>query len=128
LLDRIDLQIEVQPVSFEDMSKRAQGESSQVIRDRVIGARKFQARRYKGENHLHCNAQMTVKQIRSYCAFGEEARNLLKHAMKNLNLSARAYDRIIKVARTIADLQQSERILPEHVAEGVQYRSLDRMG
>jgi magnesium chelatase family protein len=128
LLDRIDLQIQVRPVSFEDMSRSEKGESSRVIRDRVKAARQIQARRFKDQNSRHCNAQMPVKLIKSFCNLGSDASQLLRHAMQHLNLSARAYDRVLKVSRTIADLQQSERILPEHVAEAVQYRSMDRMG
>lgn len=128
LLDRIDLQIEVEPVSFEDMTNTERGESSRSIRARVIEARERQAHRFRSIDHLHCNAEMSVKLIRRYCNIGSEAGQLLKHAMKSLNLSARAYDRILKMSRTIADLQKSDRIRSEHVAEAIQYRSLDRMG
>lgn len=126
LLDRIDLHIEVFPVPVEQLSGRRKGESSRVIRERVEEARRLQARRFRSEQGLHCNAQMTVREIRKHCLLAEEARNLLHRAMEHLSLSARAYDRILKVSRTIADLSGSDEIRAEHVAEAVQYRSLDR--
>ena len=128
LLDRIDLHIEVRPVPFEELSSRGGGQPSQVIRARVTAARLLQAHRFQHRSHIHCNAQMTVKLIRRFCQISAEAQQLLKHAMKNLNLSARAYDRILKVSRTIADLSQCDRIRTEHVAEAIQYRSLDKEG
>ena len=128
LLDRIDIHIEVQPVPFEKLSDDRKGEPSKVIRERVTKARKFQTERFKVFENVHYNAQMTTKQIRKYCALSEESKQLLKMAMENLNLSARAYDRILKVARTIADLDSSESVSSEHISEAIQYRSLDREG
>ena len=126
LLDRMDLQIEVAPVSFEDLSDQRRGESSRVIRDRVVRARGMQEIRYRTASGIHCNAQMTSKQLRQYARPDDAGLKLLRTAMLRLHLSARAYDRILKVARTIADLSLSERILPPHIAEAVGYRSLDR--
>jgi magnesium chelatase family protein len=128
LLDRIDLHIELQPVPFEKLSEKRSGEKSKEIRKRVMAARQLQSERYKSRNDIHYNAQMNVKQIRNYCQIDKASQELLKHAMQHLNLSARAYDRILKVSRTIADLARSDVILPEHIAEAIQYRSLDREG
>jgi magnesium chelatase family protein len=128
LLDRIDIHIEVTPVPFEKLSEERKGETSEVIRERVIKAREIQTERFKDSEILHCNTQMNTKQIRLYCKLDQEALNLLKNAMERLGLSARAYDRILKVARTIADLEQQPNILPNHIAEAIQYRSLDREG
>ncbi|MFK7059853.1 YifB family Mg chelatase-like AAA ATPase [Flavobacterium oreochromis] len=128
LLDRIDLHIEVTPVPFEKLSDNRQSESSLEIRKRVCKARDIQSLRFKNYEHLHYNAQMTTKQIREYCALNEDSLYLLKTAMEKLNLSARAYDRILKVSRTIADLENSENIHSHHIAEAIQYRSLDREG
>ena len=128
LLDRIDLHIELQPVPYEKLSSKRSGESSAVIRRRVKAARDIQSERYKLRNDIHYNAQMSVKQIRKYCQIDKTSQQLLKHAMQHLKLSARAYDRILKVAITIADLAAADKILPEHIAEAIQYRSLDREG
>lgn len=128
LLDRIDIHIEVTPVPFEKLSEKQKGESSVTIRNRVIKARTIQSERFKNANKTHYNAQMNVKQIRSFCELSEESLLLLKTAMEKLNLSARAYDRILKVARTIADLEASENIQSHHISEAIQYRSLDREG
>lgn len=128
LLDRIDLHIEVQSVPFEELSDKRPGESSKEIRKRVKWARNIQTERYKLHENIHYNAQMSVKLIQKYIDLNPEAKQLLKHAMKSLNLSGRAYDRILKVSRTIADLAKSDAILPEHIAEAIQYRSLDRQG
>ncbi|MDN3643475.1 YifB family Mg chelatase-like AAA ATPase [Lutimonas halocynthiae] len=128
LLDRIDLHIELQPVPFEKLSSKRSGESSNIIRKRVKAARDIQTERYKSRDDIHYNAQMNVKQIRKYCQIDKTSQQLLKHAMQHLNLSARAYDRILKVSITIADLAASDKILPEHIAEAIQYRSLDREG
>lgn len=128
LLDRIDLQIEVQPVPFEKLSDDRRGESSKVIRQRVIAARKVQTERYRDYPGIHYNAQLSSKLIRKFCAVDQTSLQLLKNAMDRLNLSARAYDRILKVARTIADLAGEANILPPHIAEAIQYRSLDRKG
>ena len=128
LLDRIDIHIEVTPVPFEKLSDERKGESSVEIRKRVTVAREIQTERFKDTENLHYNAQMNVKHIRKYCELSEQSKELIKKAMEKLNLSARAYDRILKVSRTIADLANSENIRPEHIAEAIQYRSLDRDG
>ncbi len=127
LLDRIDIHIEVTSVPFEKLSEERRGESSKIIRERVIHARQFQTHRFE-DDKIHYNAQMGVKQIRKHCKLSDESMQLLKIAMERLNLSARAYDRILKVSRTIADLDQQENILPTHISEAIQYRSLDRDG
>eukprot|EP01090_Pellita_catalonica_P013970 TRINITY_DN3449_c0_g1_i3.p1 TRINITY_DN3449_c0_g1~~TRINITY_DN3449_c0_g1_i3.p1 ORF type:complete len:505 (+),score=76.39 TRINITY_DN3449_c0_g1_i3:180-1517(+) len=128
LLDRIDIHIEVTPVPFDKLSDERKGESSVDIRKRVTLAREIQTTRFKNLENIHYNAQMNVKQIREFCKLSEESKSLLKVAMEKLNLSARAYDRILKVSRTIADLASSENILSEHITEAIQYRSLDREG
>ena len=128
LLDRIDLHIEVEPVPFSKLTEDRKGERSETIRGRVIKAREIQTLRFSKSNNVHYNAQMNVKQIQNYCSLNDTSKNLLKNAMDNLNLSARAYHRILKVSRTIADLEGLESILPEHIAEAIQYRSLDREG
>ncbi len=128
LLDRIDIHIEVTPVPFSELSDERKGESSVSIRERVIKARNFQKERFRDEKTTHYNSQMTVKQIRKYCALDDASKELLKTAMERLNLSARAYDRILKVSRTIADLAGSTAIKGEHISEAIQYRSLDRDG
>jgi magnesium chelatase family protein len=128
LLDRIDLHVEVTPVAFNELSSTQQYEKSERIRERVIKAREIQAERYKENNGVYANAQMSSKQLKEICVIDTVGKNLLKTAMEKLNLSARAYDRILKVSRTIADLSQSENIKPEHLAEAIQYRSLDREG
>ena len=126
LLDRIDLHIEVVPVPFEELSKKNTGERSSEVRARVMKARQIQTERFADVPNIHSNAQMNSKMIQKYCSLDEECSNLLKGAMDRLNLSARAYDRILKVSRTIADLDGSENIKAEHLAEAIQYRSLDR--
>ena len=126
LLDRIDLQIEIVPVPFEEISNTASGEPSATIRERVIAARKIQEERFKTEEGIYCNAQMTPKLIAKYAVLDEASLAMLKNAMSRLNLSARAYDRVLKVARTIADLDCSEDIAVQHIAEAIGYRSLDR--
>lgn len=128
LLDRIDLHVEVTPVPFAELSKQQQTEKSESIRERVIKARDIQAERYKDSPGTYCNAQMSSKQLKEICVISTVGQNLLKAAMDKLNLSARAYDRILKVSRTIADLEGSEDIKPEHLAEAIHYRSLDREG
>lgn len=126
LLDRIDIQCEIQPVPFEDLSKLQPGEPSAVIRERVVAARKIQEKRFSGIKGVHCNAQMTEKMLHEYARLDDETLETLRLAMHRLSLSARAYSRILKVARTIADLAGSENIQREHVAEAISYRSLDR--
>lgn len=128
LLDRIDLQIEVAPVAFDDISSTAPAESSADIRARVVRARDIQTRRYSDEPGIHCNAQMTTKLMQRYARPDAEGLAMLKDAMTRLNMSARAYDRILRVARTIADLTGSETIRREHVREAIGYRNLDRAG
>ena len=126
LLDRIDLQIEVTPLPFEKMADARPGESSAVIRERVIRARRIQEERYASEPGIYCNAQMNSRLLSRHARPDETGLRLLKAAMTRLNLSARAYDRILKVARTIADLEGAENILPGHLAEAIGYRNLDR--
>jgi magnesium chelatase family protein len=128
LLDRIDIHIEVTPVPFEKLSETRKAESSVEIRNRVTAARNLQSKRFENYIHIHYNAQMSSKLIREYCALDEVSLQLLKTAMERLNLSARAYDRILKVSRTIADLENSENVYSHHIAEAIQYRSLDREG
>jgi len=128
LLDRIDLHVEVTPVAFSELSSTQQFEKSESIRERVIKARDIQTERYKNSEGVYANAQMSSKQLKEICVISTPAQNLLKTAMEKLNLSARAYDRILKVSRTIADLAASQDIKPEHLAEAIQYRSLDREG
>ncbi len=125
LLDRIDLHVEVTPVDLNDLSSNRQSEKSNTIRQRVITARNIQIERFK-EKEIYCNAQMSTKLTRSICELDTDSQNLLNNAMKKLGLSARAYERIIRVARTIADLSDSRAIYPEHLAEAIQFRSLDR--
>jgi len=128
LLDRIDLHVEVTPVSFSELSTTSNGESSEVIRARVIKAREIQEQRFKENEGVHANAQISSKTIKEICQIDAVGTQLLKTAMDKLGLSARAYDRILKVSRTIADLEGSENIKSEHLAEAIQYRSLDREG
>ena len=128
LLDRIDIHIEVTPVPFEKLSEERKGEGSVAIRERVTKARELQTDRFSDLEHVHYNAQMNTKQIREYCKLDDASKKLLKNAMERLNLSARAYDRILKVARTIADLENAADVSGNHIAEAIQYRSLDREG
>ena len=128
LLDRIDIHIEVVPVSYDELSEIKPAESSNDIRDRVITARKRQSQRFKEKEQIYCNAQMSSKLIREHCEIDSAGKTLLKKAMEKLGLSARAYDRILKVSRTIADLEGKENIQAYHLAEAIQYRSLDRSG
>ena len=126
LLDRIDLHVEVIPVPFKELNQERVAEMSETIRNRVITARQIQEQRFENEKSVYCNAHMSTKLTRKICKVGEAGEELLKNAMQRLNLSARAYNRILKVARTIADLDQSQAISTEHLAEAIQYRSLDR--
>jgi magnesium chelatase family protein len=128
LLDRIDLHVEVTPVNFSELASDRLAEKSELIRERVIKARDVQIARFGTKPDLHANAQMSPKMVRDLCKISEAGQNLLKKAMEKLGLSARAYDRILKVSRTIADLAGSEEILIEHLAEAIQFRSLDREG
>lgn len=126
LLDRIDIQIEITPVPFNDISRSAPGESSASIRERVIKARQIQEQRFHECKGIHCNAQMTERMIHEYAEPDAAGIELLRTAMARLNLSARAYNRILKVARTIADIDASPNVLPQHLAEAISYRNLDR--
>ena len=126
LLDRIDLQVEILPVAFDEISSTAPGESSQEIRKRVIAARAIQNARFSKEKDVHCNAQMSSRLIAKYATPDAEGLKILRDAMTRLDMSARAYDRILKVARTIADLDGSDNVLTHHIAEAINYRNLDR--
>jgi magnesium chelatase family protein len=126
LLDRIDIHIEVTPVAFSELSKEQQSEKSNAIRTRVIKAREVQKKRFAENEGVYSNSQMNTKMLQTHCELDEVCKNLLKNAMERLGLSARAYDRILKVSRTIADLENADTILPNHIAEAIQYRSLDR--
>ncbi len=128
LLDRIDLHVEVVPVSFDQMTATRKSETSAEIRDRVVKAREIQTERFKGQKDIYCNAMMPSNMVKEICEISEAGRSLLKTAMERLGLSARAYDRILKVSRTIADLAGTPEIKIEHLAEAIQYRSLDREG
>lgn len=126
LMDRIDIHIEVPAIKFKELSGHPTGEMSAVIRERVNKARQVQLERFKAEKNIFCNAHMESKEIRKYCVIDEKSLELLRMAITKLGLSARAYDRILKVARTIADLEGNADILPQHISEAIQYRSLDR--
>jgi magnesium chelatase family protein len=126
LLDRIDLHVEVTPVSFDQIAYTRKNESSAEIRERVIKAREIQTKRFENYSEIHSNAMMPPEMVKEICDIGEAGKALLKKAMERLGLSARAYDRILKVSRTIADLAGTEEIRIEHLAEAIQYRSLDR--
>ena len=128
LLDRIDIHIEIVPVPFEKLSELKESESSDKVRERVMKARQLQELRFRDVDGVYCNAQMSSKQMRTFAQIDSAGSELLKNAMQRLNLSARAYDRIIKVARTIADLDDAENILSNHIAEAINYRNLDREG
>lgn len=126
LLDRIDLHIEVPAVKYKELSSKESGEPSENVRGRVTKAREIQTRRFHGRKRLFANADMQSKEIREFCKLDAAGEELLKMAITKLGLSARAYDRILKVARTIADMAGSADIRPEHISEAIQYRSLDR--
>ena len=125
-MDRIDLHVEVVPVSHEELASDKPSERSAEIRKRVVAAREIQKQRFAGHPGLFANAQMSSRMVREYCRIDEAGQQLLKQAMDRLGLSARAYDRILKVARTIADLAASPNITVEHLSEAITYRSLDR--
>ena len=125
MLDRIDIQIEMPSLSFEELSKKPDGETSAVIRERINKARAFSAERNKASG-ITCNAQMSSAQIRKYCNVSAEGKKILKAAFEKLGLSARGYDRILRVARTVADMDGSEQITDFHIAQAVSMRSLDR--
>jgi magnesium chelatase family protein len=120
------MHVEVPPVKFREISSERTGESSGEIRERVVTARSLQQQRFAHKARVTCNARMATKELKAYCALDESTLELLKTAMSDMGLSARAYDRILKVARTIADLAGSEGLLPDHVSEAIQFRSLDR--
>ncbi len=126
LMDRIDIQIEITPVPFSDISRAEQGEASEAIRRRVVRARQIQEQRFRDSRLIHCNAQMTERMIHQYAEPDEQGLQMLRLAMQRMSLSARAYNRILKVARTIADLDGSETVLADHLAEAIAYRNLDR--
>ena len=126
LLDRIDIQCEIEAVPYDQLKDTQPGESSAVMRERVLKARAIQTQRFKHSRLVHCNAMMTSKMVRQYCVLDEEGDKLLEFTMNKLGLSARAYDRILKVARTIADIEGSENIQKQHLLEAISYRSLDR--
>jgi magnesium chelatase family protein len=126
LLDRIDIHIEVQAVKYQELTAQSSGETSAQIRQRVVKARQIQAERFRGKKNVYKNADMGSKEIRKYCILDARSQEILKIAMNKMGLSARAYDKILKVARTIADLDNSETIQPQHISEAIQYRSLDR--
>ena len=124
-MDRIDMHIEVVPVSIAEMSNTERGESSAEVRKRVVAAREIQQRRFEGLD-IHCNAMMNSAMLRKFAPLDRDSATMLEMAMTKLNLSARAYDRIIKVARTIADLDGAQDIAPRHISEAISYRTLDR--
>jgi magnesium chelatase family protein len=126
LLDRIDLHVEVPAIAYKQMRAEATGESSEKIRARVEEARTIQRKRFADRPKIHCNARIGPKELKQYCALDETSHELLKMAINELNLSARAYDRILKVARTVADLDHSEPIQSNHISEAIQYRAFDR--
>ncbi|HPY61951.1 MAG TPA: ATP-binding protein, partial [Kiritimatiellia bacterium] len=129
LLDRIDIHVEVPAMEYQQLSSLEKGESSAAIRERVVASRAIQRERFarsRGAHVIHCNAGMRARDVHKHCVLDETAQGLLKAAMADLHLSARAYDRILKVARTIADLAAQEQIAADHIAEAIQYRSLDR--
>ncbi|UCD93827.1 MAG: ATP-binding protein [Candidatus Zixiibacteriota bacterium] len=126
LLDRIDIHITVPSVKFKELSSDASGEKSEVIRKRINTTRQRQLERFEKEKNIFCNAHMQSRDIRKYCPIDEKSKSLLNLAITKQGLSARAYDRILKVARTIADMENTENIEPTHIAEAIHYRSLDR--
>jgi len=126
LLDRIDIHVEVPHVKFREIAGEQSGETSAQIRERVVAARRRQHERFAGKQRVTCNAHMGPRELKQFCTLDDHTKELLQFAMTDLNLSARAYDRILKVARTIADLAASDRITADHIGEAIQFRSLDR--
>jgi magnesium chelatase family protein len=126
LLDRIDIHLEVVPVPFKKLSELESSETSETVRERVLAARKIQEERFKDHKGVYANAQMNSKLIRKYVVLDETSNELIKNAMDRIGLSARAYDRILKVSRTIADLEGEENVQTHHLSEAIHYRSLDR--
>ena len=126
LLDRIDIHVEAPAVKYQELTRGAPGESSAVVRERVVRAREVQLARFKDRPGIYCNAQMSGKDLRAFCILREDILSLLERAMSTMGLSARAFDRILRVSRTIADLAGTEEIQSEHVSEAIHYRSLDR--
>ena len=126
LLDRIDIHVEVPAISYEQLARLEKGESSASIRERVMRARAIQQKRYRDQPGIHCNANMRSKMLHRVCRMEPEAEAILRASMADMNFSARAYDRILKVSRTIADLDAAETIRPQHISEAIQYRALDR--
>ncbi|MCD6382192.1 MAG: ATP-binding protein, partial [Candidatus Hydrothermae bacterium] len=126
LVDRIDIHVEVAPVRYEDLKKWERGENSEAIRERVVRAREIQLHRFKGRKGVYFNSHMGPAELREYCRIDEASDKLLEEAIKRLGLSARAYHRILKVARTIADLEGETNIKAHHISEAIQYRALDR--
>ena len=126
LLDRIDLHIEVPAVEYRDVASERTEEPSAAIRDRIMRSRERQQERFRNEAKVNCNARMATRQLKQHCKLGQDSQELIRVAMSELNLSARAYDRILKVSRTIADLDGKTDIAPEHVSEAIQYRTFDR--
>ena len=126
LLDRIDLHIEVPAVEYRDVASERIEETSAAIRERIARARQRQQERFRGDAKVNCNARMATRQLKQYCKLTQDSQDLIRVAMNELNLSARAYDRILKVSRTIADLDGKSEISPEHVSEAIQYRTFDR--
>lgn len=126
LLDRIDIHVEVTPVPINELAEERRGEKSESVRERVIKARNVQTKRFEESKGVHCNAQMTSRLLKEICVLDEPSKDLLKKATDRLGLSARAFDRILKVSRTIADLEGSDVLKSNHLAEAIQYRSLDR--